>query len=82
MDSSTVICWTSPFVILEVSGRLCDFRSGSALFAYDRPFYGFPGKNGLTCLVNAQFHSLLEVKKNQDSANRLLKYNTAMRFIR
>ena len=27
VDSSTVICWTCPFVILEVSGLLCHFYS-------------------------------------------------------
>ena len=27
VDSSTVICWTSPFVILGVSGLFCHFYS-------------------------------------------------------
>ena len=27
MDSSIVICWTSPFVILGVSGLFCGFYS-------------------------------------------------------
>ena len=27
VDSSTIICWTSPFVILGVSGLLCHFYS-------------------------------------------------------
>ena len=41
VDSPTVICWTSPFVILGVSGLFCSFHSyfdGNSVSKHSRTY--------------------------------------------
>ena len=47
MDSSTVIFWTSLFLILGVSGLFVNVASNLGLHYLPIPFHGFPGENGL-----------------------------------
>ena len=67
MDSTTVICWTSPFVILGVSGLFCLFYSGfdgKALFANsvdpDQTPHYVASDLGLHCLPMTLFQVSLQ----------------------
>ena len=54
VDSSTVICWTSPFVILGVSGLFCRFYSifdGKSCFSKQCRPCNVASDLGLHCLL-------------------------------
>ena len=72
MDSSTIICWTSPFVILGVlslfchfycifDGKYCYVASNLGLHRLPMTRFRFLGKNGLIqllCLFTAKTSTL------------------------
>ena len=69
MDSSTVICWTSPFAILGMPGL---FFYASILFLMENnvdpdqtPQYGFPGNNRLRRLAIFNNVSIIHLHGHQ-----------------
>ena len=65
MDSSTVICWTSPFVILGVSGLICRFYS-----IFDGWLVGCFGFNGPLRSISVYIGPSPKERETEERKNR------------